>query len=68
MWRNLKAIMKRLNGHTLKYSSRSVIVTSSKELAYEVFAAAKRNHASTTRIYELAGEFTEVEKYGRRKR
>lgn len=43
-------------------------MTSSKELAYEVFAAAKRNHASTTRIYELAGEFTEVEKYGRRKR
>jgi len=62
LWRKVKEIKKRLNGHSLKYSSFSVIVTSSEEMAQEIFDSAKTLGAQSN-MYEITGEFTLVRKY-----
>jgi len=66
LWRKIQDIKKRLNGDTLKYSSWSVIISSSEQLAQEIHQAAKALGAKSS-LYALE-DFKLVSKYrGRRK-
>ena len=61
--RHLKKVIEQLNGGRIKYSSQSVIITDSEELAKAIHELAKENNARKTTIYSINGGWNEVSKY-----
>jgi hypothetical protein len=61
LWRAIKRLKKELNGHTIKYSSKSVIVSSSQPLVMGIHEAAKRLGAQSS-VYQLS-DLTLVKRY-----
>lgn len=53
--RHLKQLMAKLNGDTIKYSSMSVVITQSKELARAIHNPAKSCEARRTSLYSING-------------
>lgn len=61
--RHLKKAIEKLNGGRIKYSSQSVIVTDSEELAKANHELAKENSARKTTLYSINGGWNELPKY-----
>ena len=63
--RYLKKVLEKLNGEHIKYSSMSVVITTSRELAEEIHELAKKFNATRTGVYEINGNWKEITKYER---
>jgi len=59
----MKKVIEKLNGGKIRYSSQSVIITDSEELAKAIHELAKENNARRTTLYSINGGWNEVSKY-----
>jgi len=61
--RHLKKVLQELNHGTIKYSSMSVVITESRELADAIHRLAKENNARRTAVYAINGGWRVVHRF-----